>query len=893
MTLTPGMRLGPYEILALLGAGGMGTVYRATDTKLNREVAIKVLPDALANDPDYLARFTREAQVLASLNHPNIAIIHGVEEQALVMELVPGQTLEERIAAGPVPLEETLDIARQIAVALEAAHEKGVIHRDLKPANVKVTPEGVVKVLDFGLAKRADQPTSAAAGNSPTLTIRATQAGLIMGTAAYMSPEQAAGKAVDKRSDIWSFGVVLYEMLTGASLFAGETISHTLADVLRAPIELHELPQDTPGAVRDLLRRCLNRDVRSRLRDIGDARIAIEDALSGPESRPDGSTAFSPPQPRFSRISAAVAAVLALALAALAFVHFREQPAPAELIRFQIAKQEGQLGNVSSVSPDGRRLAFSATGPDKRWAIWVRSLDTLEARRLAGTEGVGRNPSLFWSPDSRFIGFASGRQLKKVDASGGQPQSICDIDGFFAGGTWAPDGTILFATPSPQGRSLMRVSEAGGAAVPLTLASTKGAPPLYPSFLPDGRHFLYLLPTGSNSGQAGIYVGSLDAGDNTENTPPLATARFPNLVVFAPSPDPEFGYILYGRDDTLSGMPFDAKRLKPTGAAVPVAQGLPLDSGTTFSVSSNGVLSYRMGTETTSRLLWFDREGRRLGQVGQAGQWGGPKLSPDGKLLLVEELTNKGFGHLWTADPERGVFSRLNPGEAADYSGAAISPDGRVAFTYQIGGVAGDIYMKQASGAGAAEPLVQSPALKHPNHWSLDGKYIVYDEHSPMKQDLLVIPMTGDRKPVPFLVTPADETDAKFSPDSRWIAYSSDESGRREVYVQGFRPDHVPAAGVGKWRISPSGGSKPAWRRDGKELYYIASGMMMSVAVKSTATGLEPGVAVPLFQTNTRGALPYDLAADGRFLINTITEEDLAASGSLTVVLNWTAGLKK
>jgi eukaryotic-like serine/threonine-protein kinase len=685
MPLTPGMRLGHYEIVALLGAGGMGAVYRAIDTKLNREVAIKVLPEALANDPDYLARFTREAQVLASLNHPNIAIIHGIEEQALVMELVRGQTLEERIAAGPVPLEETLDIARQIAVALEAAHEKGVIHRDLKPANVKVTPEGVVKVLDFGLAKAADQPTSAPAANSPTLTIRATQAGLIMGTAAYMSPEQAAGKVVDKRSDIWSFGVVLYEMLTGASLFAGETISHTLADVLRAPIDLNQLPQHTPGAVRDLLRRCLNRDARKRLRDIGDACIAIEEVLSGPESRPDGSAAIVPSPSRFGRITAALAAILALALAALAFVHFRELPAPAHLMRFQIANHEGRLGNVSSVSPDGRRLAFAATGPDQRWVIWVRSLDTLDARRLSGTEGVGRNPFLFWSPDSRFIGFASGRQLKKVDASGGQPQSVCDFEGVFAGGTWAPDGTILFATPSPQGRSLMRVPETGGAAVPLTVptpASAKGTPPLYPSFLPDGRHFLYLLPTGSNSSQAGIYVGSLDASAKTENAQPLVTTGFPNLTVFAPSPDPGFGYILYGRDDTLTAMPFDARHFKPAGAAVPIAQGVQLDFGTAFSASSNGVLSYRMGTETASRLLWFDRQGRQLGQVGQAGPWADPKLSPDGKLLLVNELTNKGFGHLWTAEPTRGVFSRVNPGEAIDYNGAAVSPDGRVAFTY-------------------------------------------------------------------------------------------------------------------------------------------------------------------------------------------------------------------
>jgi Tol biopolymer transport system component len=603
-----------------------------------------------------------------------------------------------------------------------------------------------------------------------------------------------------------------------------------------------------------------------------------------------------PSPPRFGRISTALAGILALALGALAFVHFREQPAPAHLMRFQIANHEGRLGNVSSISPDGRRLAYTAIGPDQRGAIWVRSLDTLDARRLAGTEGVGRNPFLFWSPDSRFIGFASGRQLKKVDASGGQPQFICDFEGVFAGGTWSPDGTILFATPSPQGRSLMRVPESGGAAAPLAVpaaAAAKGTPPLYPSFLPDGRHFLYVLPTGPNSSQAGIYLGLLDANAKTENEQPLITVGFPNLVVFAPSPDPAFGYILYGRDDTLTALPFDARHFKPVGAAVPIVQGVQLNFGTVFSVSSNGVLSYRMGTETASRLLWFDRQGRQFGQVGQAGGWTDPKLSPDGKFLVVNELTKNGFGHLWTADPARGVFSRVNPGEAIDYAGAAVSRDGRVAFTYQIGGVAGDIYVKQASGAGAAEPLVQSAALKHPNDWSLDGKYIVYDEHSSMKQDLWVIPLMGDRKPVPFLVTPADETEAKFSPDSRWIAYSSDESGRREVYVQGFLPGRVPAAGAGKWQISPSGGAKPAWRRDGKELYYIAGGMMMSVAVKSTATGLEPGVAVPLFQTNSRGSLPYDVAADGRFLINTVTEEDSAVSGSLMVVLNWTAGLKQ
>ena len=895
MPLSPGAKLGPYEVISPLGKGGMGEVYRAKDTKLDREVAIKVLPVAFANDQERLARFEREAKVLASLNHPNIAQIYGLEEshagRALVMELVPGQTLK-----GPLPLEEALRIASLVADALEAAHDKGIVHRDLKPANIMLTPQGAIKVLDFGLAA-VTQPSSGLAGapnDSPTFTMGATQAGVIMGTAAYMSPEQAAGKPVDKRSDIWSFGVVLYEMLTGEHLFEGETISHTLADVLRAPIGLDKLPPETPRGVRELLRRCLNRDPRKRLRDIGDARIAIEESLNAPEEDMPATAAVAQPSRRLGMIGFAAVAILAGALAGLALVYFRGRPPAAALMRFRIpAPEKVTLLPLAApaplgVSPDGRQLAFIGRGADGVSQVWLRSLDALEARPLAGSEGA---VGLFWSPDSRFIGFASRDQLKKLEVSGGAAQALCDLDGPFRGAAWAPDGTVVFGVAD----RLLRVSDTGGASAPL--AEIEGAMEsyhkFYPSaFLPDGRHFVYRF---ASQHQTGIYIGSLDAEPKHQilvvSQPfRLGTIPSPGAPVYAASSDPGLGYLLYDQNGLLMALPFDTRKLAPAGVAIPIATGMAAGSSS-FSASATGVLVYRTAASVAnnSRLLWFDRHGKQLGQVGPPGPYGILQLSPDGKHLVVDSGE-----HMVSGDPARGVFSRVNPGETQDYCGLAISPDGRVAFTYRIGASLGDIYVKAANGAGTAEPLVKSAFMKHTNHWSLDGRYILYDEHTAQQQDLWIVPMAGDRKPIPFLVTPADEADANFSPDTKWIAYSSDESGRREVYVQGFVPDHVPAAGIGKWQISAGGGTKPRWRRDGKELYYLAlDDKMMAVPVKSTATTFEPGPAVALFQTHPTGYVPYDVAADGRFLINTVTEAEAVDPSPITVVLNWTAGLRK
>ena len=590
MALTAGTRLGPYEILAHIGAGGMGEVYRARDTKLDRDVAIKVIPPALAQDPERLARFEREAKVLASLNHPNIAQIYGVEERALVMELVPGETLKS-----PLPLETALNYAKQIADALEAAHEKNIIHRDLKPANIMITPEGVVKVLDFGLASVLSRDREGADPvNSPTLTISPTRAGMILGTAAYMSPEQARGKAVDKRADIWAFGVVLFELLTGKPLFAGETVSDTLAHVLTKEPDWEQVPVK----VRRLLETCLQKDPRQRLQAIGDWKLMLAD---------DAPIATAPSRSRLGWLAWGVAGLFLLTTLAVSFVHFREKPPVAELMRFQIPPPEKvTVGNQLSLSPDSHRLAFVGRGADGVAQIWVRSLETLAARPLPGTEGAN---GLFWSPDSRFIGFAITGKLRKVDASGGPAQSICDLPGAFVGGAWAPDGTIVFGGVF---HPMMRVPEAGGTPVPI-LALDPARKEIYqgfPSFLPDGRHFLYgrgSLETG------GIYLSSLDATPKQQDSKLIVTTQAA-APVYARAPNPDFGYVLFGQEGSLMALPFNARRLEPAGMAVTIAESIASTRFVepSYSASATGVLAFHTGRPSgnVSQLLWFNREGK-------------------------------------------------------------------------------------------------------------------------------------------------------------------------------------------------------------------------------------------------------------------------------------------
>ncbi|HYL34321.1 MAG TPA: protein kinase [Bryobacteraceae bacterium] len=879
--------IGHYRLSSKLGEGGMGEVYRATDTKLGRDVAIKVIPAVFAQDADRMARFAREAQVLASLNHPNIAAIYGVEERALVMELVEGPTLAERIAQGPIPLEEALPIARQIAEALEYAHERGVIHRDLKPDNVKITPEGRVKVLDFGLAKAlSGDPISGNPASSPTLTMRATVAGVILGTAAYMPPEQAKGKDVDRRADIWAFGVVLAEMLAGRQLYTAETASEVLAAVIMQEPDLSGLPAGTPAAIRKLLRRCLDKDPLRRLQAIGEARIAIEETLAGP-----GATEEQPPAPPVAARPRSIypwitASVLAIALAALAFMHFREKPSEAALVRFTISPPEKTAFVLTGpnpnngppvLSPDGRRLAFNARMADGKVLTWVRSLDTLRAQPLEGTEGANYP---FWSADGRSLGFFADAKLKTIDASGGPPRTLSDAFGF--GGTWNRDGVIVFS-PAATG-PLRRVPAAGGPSTPVTSLdqARHETTHRWPWFLPDGRHFLYLAVAGERSS---IRIGSLDGG---QSKPVLENQL---NAVYAQ------GYLLFARETTLMAQPFDVQRLVTSADAVPIVEQIgvpPIALHGLFSVSENGFLVYSTGSATTNQLAWFDRSGRQTATLGDPGETNFLELSPDGKYAAtaINDSATRN-PDVWIYDVARGLKTRFTF-DPADERQPVWSPDARsVVFSSNRNGHF-DLFQKHSSGVGNEELLFADGLEKFATSWSPDGKFLLFDARgdSKTKNDLWVLPVTpersGERKPIRFAQTPFNEMNGQFSPDGRRIAYQSDESRRYEIYVAPF-----PGPG-GKRQISTAGGVEPRWRRDGKEIYYVAPDLrLMAAAVSVKGDVLEVGAVSPLFAVaGVGGGYRYDVSADGQhFLVR--TAPNATTEQRLTVVQNWTAALKQ
>jgi Tol biopolymer transport system component len=838
--------------------------------------------------------------VLAALNHPNIGGIHGLEEAnsvtALVLELVEGPTLADRIAQGPMPADEALPIAKQIAQALEAAHEQGIIHRDLKPANIKVRADGTVKVLDFGLAKAIEGSGGSGrhggfVSQSPTITSPAamTEVGVLLGTAAYMAPEQARGRAVDRRADIWAFGCVLFETLTGRRAFEGEDVAETLGAIIHKEPAWSVVPASTPPIVLTLLRRCLEKDPKQRLRDIGDARLEIDSALHAPVD-----VGAATGSARSSRSWTALAGWLfAVAVGLLAtsvgLVHFTERsPDAPAAVRFEIPPPErATFVTGGMISPDGRRIAFAARSDRGFMTIWVRSLDSVEARPLTGTNARNIGLALFWSPDSRFVGYAADGSLKKVDVSGGPPQTLAILDGTYRGGAWSRDGVVIFGL---QGKGLRRVPADGGTVSVLTNVNpSRETSHIEPVFLPDGRRFLYTR-LASPRDQSGVYVGTLDAG--AESADPNRLLFASTGAVFAPTSSPNVGQLLFVRGGTLMTQPFDAGRVKLSGEAVALAENMPDVGARAFSASATGVLTFRgAGATSGSRLIWFDRQGKSLGEVGPPALYGDVVLAPDEKTLIVSQRDPQSeTAHLWIVDLQRQVRSRLNPGDELDYAPAA-SHDGRVVFT---SGITGDLHIRSANGAGDAELLVRSANLKHSNDWSADGRFILYDEHHPSRrQDLWVVAVAGDRKPIPFVTTPADEYFAQFSPDDRWVAYASDESGRREIYVRDFAPDRVPAVGSARITISTAGGDKPRWRPDGKEIYYIApGGKMMAVPVKP-GPPFEPGVAVPLFDTNVAGTLSYDVTADGRFLVNTISGQDSVASPPITVVMNWQAALKK
>lgn len=895
-TLSKGHRLGPYEIVSALGSGGMGEVYCARDSTLGRHVAIKVLPERFALDADRLARFKREAHILASLNHTNIAGIYGLEEssamRALVLEFVDGPTLADRIAHGPLAIDEALAVARQIADALEAAHDQGIVHRDLKPSNIKLRPDGIVKVLDFGLAKALDHPSAAAvdATVSPTITSPAlTHAGIILGTAAYMSPEQARGRAADRRSDLWAFGCVLYEILTGVRAFGGSDVSDSLAAVIRDEPDWKALPQRTPVAIRRLLRRCLAKDRKERIADASTARLEIDAARARDASEDVDRSESRPPLWRRPSTAWAVAiAAIAVAAAISRIALTQASDDDTRVVQAIVPPAENTVVGAPSflvatqalsiaLAPDGRSLAYVASGPSGPWRIWLRPLGEGVAHPLAGTEG-GTRP--FWSPDSRSIAFFADNKLKRVDIGGGPVLTICDNPGTAGGGTWNTAGVIVFGIGLVAGSSgpLYRVEASGGTPVQITAfeATVPDTKDVTPSFLPDGRHFLYTRL--SSTTMPSTYIGALDESGSTR------------LMDGATNVQYAAGRILFLRGTTLVAQPFDAQRLVLSGEVAPVLEGVMVDPFSrtgVFSVSSSGILAYRSSLQPApSQLTWFDRSGRVSGVLGEPGDYNTVNLSPDGTRAAVTLRDADGNLDVWLVDIARGVRTRFTF-DAADETQALWSPDGtRIVFDSLRSGRVHP-YQKSATGSGNEDQVDASSVPKYPTSWSPDGAFLVSNSPAGSARtgnDLWIVPLAGDRKPFVYLQTPFQETRAQFSPDGKWIAYGSTESGRFEVYV-------APFPGPGRaWRVSAAGGNSPRWRRDGRELFFVsADSMLMSVDVDGRSASFVVGQVQPLFSIRMRDqtlGIPYSVTADGqRFLVNTPVDRNAATPISL--VINW------
>ena len=865
MPLPAGTHLGPYEILALIGAGGMGEVYRARDPRVGREVAIKLAAERFSE------RFSREAHAVAALNHNNICHLFDVGPNYLVMELIEGPTLAERIKQGPISLEEALAIARQIAAALEAAHEKGVIHRDLKPANVKLTPEGVVKVLDFGLAKIAEP---AEAGripeNSPTLTLdAATRAGEIMGTAGYMSPEQARGKIADKRADIWAFGVVLYELVTGERLFRGADISEILAAVIKEEPKLDR----APWKVRRLLAKCLEKDPKRRLRDIGDAWELLETDTAPVEAGGRASR----------KAGWAAAGVFAIGLAAVSWLHFREPPGAQASMRLRIEMPENASSPQFAISPDGRVLAIAATqAATGKGQLWLRPLNSPQAQLVAGTEGATYP---FWSPDSRYVGFFADGKLKKVVASGGPPEALCDApEG--RGGSWNRDGVILFSTVEGGGFGIRRVAATGGASA-VVIKTAKGIA-RFPVFLPDGRHFLYVV-TRASPEENGIYFSSLDGKENRRILPDES------------SPALGAGRLLFVRENTLLAQRLDPDKGQIQGDPIPISTGVSLTTNVVYapvSASDNGIMIYESGSVLgKDEMRWYDRDGK-LVSTGAGSAGFEPAISPDGKSVVFMRLSSTG-SDLWLWDLSREAVQLFHK----DPTFAQVpfwSPQGdRIIFSSNRDGGVPNFYVISSSGAGQDERVFASPARKTATQWSHDGRFIVYSETNlETREDLWVLPMENGKagKPISFLHSEFNESFGQLSPDSRWMAYTSDESGRREVYVRTFPAGEEPQ------RISIDGGDEPRWKGDGTELYFIgADGKVMAVPIKigtGAKASLEPGRPRPLFAPPPLGhyganAYDYDVTPDGKRFVLNVAVAGGQSTPPLNVILSWDAGLKK
>jgi Tol biopolymer transport system component/predicted Ser/Thr protein kinase len=870
--MTPRQAIAHYTITSKLGEGGMGTVYRATDTKLNREVAIKVLPDAFAADPDRLARFTREAQVLASLNHPNIASIYGVEDRALVMELVEGEPLK-----GPLPWEAALDCARQIADALEYAHDKGIVHRDLKPANILITPGGTIKLLDFGLAKAMfSEQAPGDPEASPTLTFSPTTAGFILGTAGYMSPEQAKGKAVDRRADIWAFGVVLWELLTGRRLFEGETVSEAIAQVLAKEPDWTQ----APAPARRLLRSCLQRDPKARLKSIGDWRLLLDEG---------GAAASGPVRANRLPWAAAVAAMLLAAVFGWAWLR-RDAPATAGAYQLDVLPPDGEtvyqdaLGGYQAISPDGRTLAFISEGNGARH-ILVRPLDSPTSRALAGTELAD---GLFWSPDSRHVGFTAGSKLERVDLGTGTVKEICDGFASLRGATWNADGTIVFGAA---GIPLRKVPAEGGTPVPV-LAYEKGeAGHLFPQFLPDGKHFLFWV-RGGQGRLTGVYAGSIDRPPNQERRQILAG---PTAARYAPSTGSKEGYLLFLRERTLLAQPFDAERLTLSGSARSVAEnvGSRAELGQ-FLPSQNGILSTATAGNLFRTVTVVSRDGKTIATVGAPGAFSAIRLSPDGRSAAVIEVLSPAM-EIAILDMTHG-----RPVQFTSEGGLSLfpvwSPDGKEILFSSLRGEMYRLYRKAISGKEQEIPTGPNLAAIAAA-WLHDPERVVYIEPiSPSLLRLMMRPLAPEGTPAPLFDSSRGRMYSfSVSRSQRWVAYTSEESGRPEVYVRSMPRQGEPAGPA--IRISTGAGRDPAWSDDEKELFFgTLDDRLMAASVKETEGRLDAAEPKRLFDLGATstfgGALFWQPIGNGERFVVLRSSPVAPRDNRVSVLTNWQARLR-
>jgi len=896
-----GTRLGPYEIRDKLGEGGMGEVYRARDAKLDRDVALKILPELFTSDPDRLARFEREAKVLASLNHPNIAHVYGFEQagdvHAIAMELVDGHDLAAIIRErGALPLEEALPIARQIADALDAAHERGIVHRDLKPANVKVREDGTVKVLDFGLAKAFSPDADAVSGsvaNSPTLTARATQVGMILGTAAYMAPEQAKGRAVDRRADIWAFGVVLFEILAGRRAFEGDDVSDVLASVLKMEPGWSALPPDLPAPVVRLIRRCLEKDPKRRLRDVSEGMLQLEDGLatSANQSAPASVEAVTAPSmvpaPFWRRVLplAVTAAATAVTVAGIELFWAADTP-PAEVVTFHhVPPAEAALLFTSdqddlAVFPDGSAIVYSTLETGSAMPVLhMRRLDQIDAARLRGTEN-GLGP--FASPDGEWVGFVDGSArdvLKRVPVLGGPATQIARVPGPLRGATWLEDGTIVFGV---DGSGLFRVDQGGGDPVALTTPE----PPAeqehsWPSPIPGTNLILFVASEGGSVIVEGrIAVLDLQAGEIVRLELPGSHPRW------SPS-----GHIVYvSEGGSVRAVRFDVDRRSLTGGPVPVLDEVSAkpSGGANFDVARDGRLVYATGSVSASRTLtWVDREGRETPIAADPRTYFYARVSPDGRRLSLDIRDEE--QDIWIFDLARGVLSRLTDQPGSDQYGLWTPEGDAVIFSGSEG-----LYRQRADGTSAPEQLTTANSMtEFPNAVSPDGEIVYRTASAEGANDLFVIALEGDRAARTLLATEHDELNPSISPDGRWMAYQSNLSGREEIYVRPF-----PDVQAGQWTISNNGGTEPVWSPDGREVFYLAAdGKLMSVPV-DMSDGFSPGVPAPLFDTAPYffGGMGrnYDVAPDDeRFvMVKNPTSAGAASSTPIVVVLNWAETLK-